>query len=125
MRFQAAIDEMNAARIQEEVEREWRRKEKEEALKRIEAQRRMKESRDDQINNKRIMQAMEIERDKREFQRVLVVQKEALCREAKEREKRQHEAMLHRSAILKQVRGYTNGDEKVLWKLCIVLFVIL
>ncbi|XP_046596388.1 cilia- and flagella-associated protein 45 isoform X1 [Neodiprion lecontei] len=100
---QATIDEMNAARIQEEVEREWRRKEKEEALKRIEDQRRMKESRDDQINNKRIMQAMEIERDKREFQRVLVVQKEALCREAKERERKHHEAMRHRSEILKQV----------------------
>ncbi|XP_048509183.1 cilia- and flagella-associated protein 45-like isoform X2 [Athalia rosae] len=100
---QATIDELNAARIQEEVEREWRRKEKEEVIRRMEEQRRMKESRDEQINNKRIMQAMEIERDKRDFQRVLIVQKEALCREKKERERRHHEAMLHRSAILKQV----------------------
>ena len=60
---QERIDEIECARIQEEVEREWRQKEKEEALRRAEVQRALKEEREKQINNKRIMQAIELERE--------------------------------------------------------------
>ncbi|XP_012273259.1 cilia- and flagella-associated protein 45 [Orussus abietinus] len=100
---QAQIDEINAARVQEEVEREWRRKEKEEALKKAEAQKMLKIAREEQINNKRIMQALEIERDRQEFEKVLAVQKEAFCREAQEKQKKQQQSLIHRSEILKQV----------------------
>lgn len=101
--MQAQIDEINAARVQEEVERDWRRKEKEEALKKVDAQRILQREREEQINNKRIMQAMEIERERREFERIVRVQQAAFCREKKELEQKQQQALVHRSEILKQV----------------------
>lgn len=101
--MQAQIDEINAARVQEEVEREWRRKEKEEALKKLEAQRILQKEREEQVNNKRIMQAIEIERERREFEKIVRVQQAAFCREKKELEQKQQQALIHRSEILKQV----------------------
>ncbi|KYQ57321.1 Coiled-coil domain-containing protein 19, mitochondrial [Trachymyrmex zeteki] len=101
--LQAQIDEINAARVQEEVEREWRQKEKEEALKKLEAQKILQKQREEQINNKRIMQAIEIERERQEFERIVRVQKAAFCREKKELEQKQQQALIHRSEILKQV----------------------
>ncbi|XP_077274732.1 cilia- and flagella-associated protein 45 [Temnothorax americanus] len=101
--LQAQIDEINAARVQEEVEREWRRKEKEEALNKLEAQKILQRQREEQINNKRIMQAIEIERERREFERIARVQKAAFCREKKELGQKQQQAQIHRSEILKQV----------------------
>ncbi|XP_012216040.1 cilia- and flagella-associated protein 45 [Linepithema humile] len=101
--LQAQIDEINAARVQEEVEREWRQKEKEEALKRLEAQKILQREREEQINNKRIMQAIEIERNRREFEKIVRVQQTAFCREKKELEQKQQQALIHRSEILKQV----------------------
>ncbi|KAK2577371.1 hypothetical protein KPH14_003487 [Odynerus spinipes] len=101
--LQAQIDTINADRVQEEVEREWRRKEKEEALKKIETINHLRKEREEQIQSKRLMQAIEIERDKREFERILHVQKAAFCRDQKHREKKQQAALVHRSEILKQV----------------------
>ncbi|XP_046814578.1 cilia- and flagella-associated protein 45-like isoform X1 [Vespa crabro] len=101
--LQAQIDAINADRIQEEVEREWRRKEKEEAMKKIGTIQDLRKGREEQINNKRLIQAIEINREKREFERILRVQKEAFCRDKKNREKKQQEALVHRSEILRQV----------------------
>lgn len=101
--MQAQIDEINAARIQEEVEREWRRKEKEEALKKLEAQRMLQKEREEQKNNKRIMQAIEIERERREFEKIVRVQQAAFYREKKELEQKQQQALIHHTEILKQV----------------------
>ncbi|XP_050460145.1 cilia- and flagella-associated protein 45-like [Cataglyphis hispanica] len=101
--FQAQIDEINAARVQEEVEREWRQREKEEALKKLEAQRILQRDRKEQINNKRVMQAIEIERDRREFEKIVHVQRAAFCKEKKELEQKQQQILIHRNEILKQV----------------------
>ncbi|XP_029675215.1 cilia- and flagella-associated protein 45-like [Formica exsecta] len=101
--FQARIDEINAARVQEEVEREWRQREKEEALKKLEAQRTLQKDREEQINNKRVMQATEIERDRREFEKIVRVQRAAFCKEKKELEQKQQQILIHRNEILKQV----------------------
>lgn len=90
------------------MEREWRQKEKEEALRRAEAQKALIEERQKQINNKRIMLAIELERERREFEKIVRVQKEAFCREQKEIEKKQRQALLHRSEILKQVCCYST-----------------
>lgn len=117
-KFQAQIDEINAARVQEEVEREWRQKEKEEALKRLEDQRILQREREEQINNKRIMQAIEIERDRREFERIVRVQRAAFCREKKELEQKQQQALIHRSEILKQVRTNYLREKNVRILIC-------
>lgn len=50
------------------------------------------------------MQAIEIERERREFERIVRVQRAAFCREKKELEQKQQQALIHRSEILKQVR---------------------
>ncbi|KAJ8679865.1 hypothetical protein QAD02_015652 [Eretmocerus hayati] len=105
---QAQIDELNASRVTEEVEREWRRREKEEALKKIENLEKLRDSRQKQIERKIQLQAMEMEREKREFEKILALQREALCREEKQREKKKREALKHRSEILRQV----NEKEK-------------
>ncbi|CAL7950302.1 unnamed protein product [Xylocopa violacea] len=100
---QGRLEELNAARVQEEVERQWRQKEKEEALKKAKAQKSLMKEREKQLNNKRIMEEMELERERREFEKIVRVQKEAFCREQKERENKQRRALKHRSEILKQV----------------------
>lgn len=97
------IDEINAARVQEEVEREWREKEKKEALKKLETQKILQREREEQINTKRIMQAIEIERERREFENIIRVQQTSFCKEKKELEQKQQQALIHRSEILKQV----------------------
>lgn len=104
--IQAQIEELNAARIQEEVEREWRRKEKAEAIHRAETLKALRKARDAQINNKIQLQALEIQREKNEFEKILALQKESLCREEKEREKKHKRALKHRSEILKQVNKF-------------------
>lgn len=91
------------ARVQEEVERVWRRKEKEEAIKRAETLKALREGRDAQINNKIQLQALEMKRDQMEFNKILALQKESMCKEEMEREKKHHKALKHRSEILKQV----------------------
>lgn len=85
------------------MEREWRRKEKEEALKRQEIQRILQQEREQQINNKRMMQAIEIERDKREFEKIVRVQQAEFSKEQKELERKQQQASIHSCEILKQV----------------------
>ena len=50
------------------------------------------------------MQAIELDRERREFENIVRVQKEAFCREQKELEMKQRKALIHRSEILKQVR---------------------
>ncbi|RLU21710.1 hypothetical protein DMN91_006086 [Ooceraea biroi] len=101
--LQMHIDEINAIRIQEEVEREWRLKEKEEMLKKLNAQKMLWKEREEQINNKRIMQAIEIERDRREFEKIVCEQETALDREKKELEQKQEQTLIHRNEILKQI----------------------
>lgn len=103
IKLQAHIDEINMDRVREDVEREWRRKEKEAALKRLEAEKMLQKERMEQINNKRIMQALEIERDKRESERIVRMQEAALCKEKAELERKQQQALILRAEILKQV----------------------
>lgn len=64
----------------------------------------LQREREEQINTKRIMQAIEIERNRREFEKIVRVQQAAFCREKKELEQKQQQALIHRSEILKQVR---------------------
>lgn len=89
--------------MHEEVEREWRRKEKEEAIKRAEKLKKIEMDRKEQIYGRRMIQAMEMERDRREFEKILNVQREAICRDEKVRETKEREARRYRSEILRQV----------------------
>lgn len=61
------------------------------------------QGREEQLKNKRLLQAIEIERDKREYQRVLELQKVALLQEQEKLKRKQIEAEKHKHEILKQV----------------------
>jgi len=72
-------------------------------LKKLETQKILWKERNEQINTKRIMQAMEIERERREFEKIVREQEAAFDREKKELEEKQQRALIHRSEILEQV----------------------
>lgn len=61
------------------------------------------------------MQAIEIERERREFERIARVQKAAFCKEKKELEQKQQQALIHRSEILKQVCIICNIFSKMFY----------
>nr|CAD7259351.1 unnamed protein product [Timema shepardi] len=101
--LQAEMDELNAQRIQDEVEREWRKKEREAAKKKAEEDIAMKKARELQIQDRRRMQALEIAREKKEFESVLKVQIESAEKSKLENLKKKNETEAYRSAILKQI----------------------
>jgi len=74
---QAEKDALRAKRNQEEAEREWRRKEREEAAKKISTEEMLKAARRDQVANKDHFLAVQAARDRAEFERVLEAQREA------------------------------------------------
>jgi phenylpyruvate tautomerase PptA (4-oxalocrotonate tautomerase family) len=68
---EAERDALRAKRNQEEREREWRRKEKEDALKKAETDMMLKEAREDQVKIKEHFLAVQAQRERSEFNRVL------------------------------------------------------
>ncbi|XP_050528845.1 cilia- and flagella-associated protein 45 isoform X2 [Daktulosphaira vitifoliae] len=68
--LQAAKDELNALRVRDAVEREWRRKEHEEALKKVKEEEELKEARRQQIEDQKRNYAFEIQREKEEFDKI-------------------------------------------------------
>lgn len=106
--LQAIQDEMNAIRRQEEYEREWRRKEKEAALKRQKMEEECRIQREQQVRDIHKVQAMEIAREKREFEKILQVQMELQEKERLLELRKKHEAEVYREQILKQI----NEKEK-------------
>lgn len=100
---QAALDELNALRVQEEVEREWREKEIAAAAKRKQQLEEMKRGRQLQIEDLRKAQALEIERDEQEFHQVAKVQNELYQKDLEKKRQRREAAVQHRKELLKQI----------------------
>ncbi|KAK5641337.1 hypothetical protein RI129_009884 [Pyrocoelia pectoralis] len=90
---QSAKDELNALRRQEEVEREWREKERKAAAKRKQQLEDMRIGRNRQIEDLRRTQALEIQKERDEFMKI-DIEKHKKIKEA---------AMHHRKDLLKQV----------------------
>lgn len=99
--LQAAKDELNALRTQDkvtflithkldiefvtcildiQVEREWRRKEREEAIKKIKQNEDLKQARQQQIEGQRESYAFEIQREKEEFDKIIKLNVEEIER---------------------------------------------
>jgi len=78
---QAEKDALRARRNQEEAEREWRKKMKEEASKKASMESHLREARKEQIQNKEHFFAVQAARDRAEFERVLNAQFEEVERE--------------------------------------------
>ncbi|KAJ3648364.1 hypothetical protein Zmor_020174 [Zophobas morio] len=101
--MKAAMDEMNALRIQEEVERKWREKEMAEAKAKKEQQDQLKLEREKQITDLRRAAALELARDEEDFHRVAKVQREEWEKEMEKRKKKREMAEQHRKDLLKQI----------------------
>uniref|UniRef100_W5M5S6 Cilia- and flagella-associated protein 45 n=1 Tax=Lepisosteus oculatus TaxID=7918 RepID=W5M5S6_LEPOC len=100
----AEQDELRARRNQEAAEREWRRKEKEQALKQTEEEERLKRARLEQVAHKEHLLAIQAGRERAEFERVLRVQQEAIAREKGQEEKRRLQLQRHAEGVRQQVR---------------------
>ncbi|XP_029791697.1 cilia- and flagella-associated protein 45 isoform X1 [Suricata suricatta] len=69
--YQAEQDALRAKRNQELADREWRRKEKENAQKKMETEAKLRESRLQQVASKEHAVAVQVQRDRDEFERIL------------------------------------------------------
>ncbi|KAL5237785.1 hypothetical protein ACI65C_005195 [Semiaphis heraclei] len=101
--FQAAKDELNALRTQDKVEREWRRKEREEAIKKIKQNEDLKEARRQQIEGQRECYAFEIQREKEEFDKIIKLNVEELERTKEFDRQTKLKLDEHRRNLLKQI----------------------
>lgn len=102
--YQAEQDEIRARRNQEILDREWRRKEKELALKRAREQEMLRAARSKQVQYKDHFLSIEAGREKAEFERVLMAQQGAILKEKEEEEKQRLKALRNAEAIRQQVK---------------------
>ncbi|KAJ8963484.1 hypothetical protein NQ318_018967, partial [Aromia moschata] len=101
--YQAAMDEMNALRTQEEKEREWREKEKAEAKKKKELLDDLRTARAKQIDDIRRAQAVSLARDEEAFLKVARVQRELFEKDVEEKKKKKELVAKHQRELLLQI----------------------
>jgi len=106
---QAEKDALRVRRMQEEAEREWRRKEEEQALKNLQNAAMMRQARQEQIQYKEHYMAVEAQRDRDNFKRVLTEQK-AQIEKDKEREEKLRAARYRNGDF---VRGQIRDKEQL------------
>uniref|UniRef100_G3U539 Cilia- and flagella-associated protein 45 n=1 Tax=Loxodonta africana TaxID=9785 RepID=G3U539_LOXAF len=102
--YQAEQDALRAKRNQEVADREWRRKEKENAQKKIETEAMLKKSRLEQVAFKEHALAVQVQRDRDEFERILRAQREQIEKERLEQEKKTTGRLQHANELRRQVR---------------------
>ncbi|XP_063172979.1 cilia- and flagella-associated protein 45 [Candoia aspera] len=103
---QAEQDALRAKRNQEAAEREWRRKEKDTLQKKIQTEAMLKQSRLEQVAQKEHSLAVQVQRDRAEFERIVRVQREQIEKERKEHERRVALQMNHAGELRRQVREH-------------------
>jgi len=102
---QAERDALRAKRNQEQNEREWRRREKEEAEKRAQVALQMSRAREEQINHKLHFQAIQAQRERQEFQRILGGQEREIVKEKESKEKKLVELDNHARQLRAQIQN--------------------
>uniref|UniRef100_UPI003AAA80AC cilia- and flagella-associated protein 45 n=1 Tax=Centroberyx gerrardi TaxID=166262 RepID=UPI003AAA80AC len=102
--YKAEQDELRARRNQEAAEREWRRKEKEQAEKKGEEEAMLKAARLEQVVRKEHFLSIEAGRERAEFDRLLRAQQQAIAKQQEEEEKQRHKALRHADGVRQQVR---------------------
>jgi len=106
---QAEQDALRAKRNQEATEREWRRKELEEQLRKEESDKKMKLAREAQIKQKEHFQAVQAERERQVFNRILQTQIAEGKKEKEHNEARQSANLKHAAEIRKQIIKREQG----------------
>ncbi|XP_015104580.3 cilia- and flagella-associated protein 45 [Vicugna pacos] len=102
--YQAEQDALRAKRNQEVADREWRRKEKENAQKKLETEAELRKSRLEQVAFKEHALAVQVQRDRDEFERILRAQREQIEKEQLEEEKKATGRLQHANELRRQVR---------------------
>ncbi|XP_044528645.1 cilia- and flagella-associated protein 45 [Gracilinanus agilis] len=102
--YQAEQHALRARRNQEAAEREWRLKEKEDAQKKVETNNQLKQSRMEQVAYKEHTMAVQVQRDRDEFERILRAQRQQIEKERLEEEKKGKENLQHANELRRQVR---------------------
>ncbi|KAL6092596.1 hypothetical protein STEG23_028830 [Scotinomys teguina] len=102
--YQAEKDALRAKRNQEVADREWRQKEKEKAQKKMETEEKLRKSRLEQVAFKEHTLAVQVQRDRDEFERILRVQREQIEKEKLEQEKKSARYLQHANELRRQVR---------------------
>ncbi|XP_052593639.1 cilia- and flagella-associated protein 45 isoform X2 [Peromyscus californicus insignis] len=102
--YRAEQDALRAKRNQEVADREWRRKEKENAQKKMETEEKLRQSRLDQVAFKEHTLAVQVQRDRDEFERILRAQREQIEKERLEQEKKAADRLQHANELRRQVR---------------------
>ncbi|XP_024896286.1 cilia- and flagella-associated protein 45 isoform X2 [Pteropus alecto] len=98
------MDALRAKRNQEVADREWRRKEKENAQKKMETEAKLRKSRLEQVAFKEHSLAVQVQRDRDEFERLLRAQREQIEKERLEEEKKATGRLQHANELRRQVR---------------------
>ncbi|KAK7806048.1 hypothetical protein U0070_004756 [Myodes glareolus] len=102
--YRAEQDALRAKRNQEVADREWRQKEKENAQKKMETEEKLRKSRLEQVAFKEHTLAVQVQRDRDEFERILRAQREQIEKEKLEQEKKAMGCLQHANELRWQVR---------------------
>ncbi|XP_076438329.1 cilia- and flagella-associated protein 45-like isoform X2 [Babylonia areolata] len=101
---QAERDALRAKRAQEQAERDWRAKEATEARKKAETEAMLEQARHQQMMQKEHYLAVQAQRERQEFERVLRAQKELVEREKREEEEVRKKRLSHADDVRSQIR---------------------
>ncbi|KAM7011923.1 cilia- and flagella-associated protein 45-like [Tautogolabrus adspersus] len=100
----AEQDEIHAKRTQEIKDREWRRKEKDEAAKKVQDEARKRTAHYEQLHSKERLQAVEVMRQKEEFDRVLKASQYTNSKHKEEEDKQRKKAANYLEALQHQIK---------------------
>ncbi|RUS83915.1 hypothetical protein EGW08_008329 [Elysia chlorotica] len=101
---QAERDALRAKRAQEQAERDWRRKEAEEMRKKAELEASLKQARSVQMEQKEHFLAVQAQRERAEFERVLRAQKELVEKQKREEDQAKSKRHQHADSVRSQIR---------------------
>merc|ERR1711892_1582741 len=102
---QAERDALRAKRNQEQTEREWRRKEKGEANKQAAIAEEMRKARQDQIQHKLHFQAIQAQRERQEFERILHEQERKIRVDHESKQEKLVEMQSHSHRLRAQIQN--------------------
>lgn len=105
---QAEKNALRARRNHEEAEREWRRKEKEDAIKKAQMEKSLKDARQTQVENKEHFLGVQAARDRAEFEKVLNAQRQQQLKD----EHAVNEFLAKRAVYAEDVRSQIRAKEK-------------
>ncbi|XP_065920650.1 cilia- and flagella-associated protein 45-like [Dysidea avara] len=101
---QAEKDALRAKRNQEEMERNWRKTERENAIRKTQTEEHLKQARADQVQHKDHFLAVQAARDRTEFDRVLQAQKDAIAKDEQQQKVAHARRLHHASEVRRQVQ---------------------